>query len=88
MVYILRRDKFYPVAKSAVLTSMLGYIIVAIGLLVDSGQWYNFWRPLVSWGASSAMFAVFWCLFLYLIIQMLESGGNMLEKIFGGTDFL
>ena len=80
MVYIMRRDKFYSIARSAMLTSLLGYVIVAIGLLVDSGQWYNFWKPLVSWGYGSAMFAVFWCLFVYLIIQMLEFGGNVLIK--------
>jgi Ni/Fe-hydrogenase subunit HybB-like protein len=80
LVYIMRRDKFYHVAKSAMLTSLLGYVIVGIGLLVDSGQWYNFWKPLVSWGYGSAMFAVFWCLFVYLIIQMLEFGGNMVTK--------
>jgi Ni/Fe-hydrogenase subunit HybB-like protein len=80
LVYVMRRDKFYSVAKSAMLTSLLGYIIVGIGILVDAGQWYNFWKPLVSWGYGSAMFAVFWCLFVYLIIQMLEFGGNMVTK--------
>jgi Ni/Fe-hydrogenase subunit HybB-like protein len=84
LVYILRKDKFYPIARSAMLTSLLGYVIVVLGLLIEVGQWFNFWRPFVSWGHSSILFEVFWCISMYTIIQVLEFCEIGTEKVFKG----
>lgn len=82
IVYVLRRDRFYPIARSAMLTSLLGYVIVVIGLLIEVGQWFNFWRPFVSWGHTSVLFEVFWCISTYTLIQVLEFAEIATEKVF------
>lgn len=84
LVYVLRKDKFYPIARSAMLTSLLGYVIVVMGLLIEVGQWFNFWRPFVSWGHSSVLFEVFWCISVYTLIQVLEFAEIATEKVFKG----
>lgn len=84
LVYVLRKDQFYPIARSAMLTSLLGYVIVVLGLLIEVGQWFNFWRPFVSWGHSSILFEVFWCISMYTIIQVLEFCEIGTEKVFKG----
>ncbi|NLI93304.1 MAG: Ni/Fe-hydrogenase cytochrome b subunit [Peptococcaceae bacterium] len=84
IVYILRRDKYYPVARSAMLTSLLGYVIVVLGLLIEVGQWFNFWRPFVSWGYDSALFEVFWCISMYTLVQVIEFCEIATEKVFRG----
>jgi len=84
IVYILRRDKFYPIARSTMLTSLLGYIVVVLGLLIEVGQWFNFWRPYVSWGHASVLFEVFWCVSCYTVIQILEFCEVATEKVFKG----
>jgi Ni/Fe-hydrogenase subunit HybB-like protein len=84
IVYVLRRDQFYPIARSAMLTSLLGYIIVVLGLLIEVGQWFNFWRPFVSWGHTSVLFEVFWCISMYTMIQVLEFCEIATEKVFKG----
>lgn len=84
IVYVLRRDKFYSIARSAMLTSLLGYVIVVLGLLIEVGQWFNFWRPFVSWGHHSILFEVFWCISMYTIIQVLEFCEIGTEKVFKG----
>ncbi len=85
IVYVLRRDKFYPIARSAMLTSLLGYIVVVLGLLIEVGQWFNFWRPYVSWGHASVLFEVFWCISCYTLIQVLEFCEVGTEKVFKGA---
>ncbi|SDH32638.1 NrfD/PsrC family molybdoenzyme membrane anchor subunit [Desulfosporosinus hippei] len=85
IVYVLRRDKFYPIARSAMLTSLLGYIVVVLGLLIEVGQWFNFWRPYVSWGHASVLFEVFWCISCYTVIQILEFCEVGTEKVFKGA---
>ncbi|AFM41656.1 polysulfide reductase [Desulfosporosinus acidiphilus SJ4] len=84
IVYVLRRDKFYPIARSTMLTSLLGYIVVVLGLLIEVGQWFNFWRPYVSWGHTSVLFEVFWCVSCYTLIQVLEFCEVATEKVFKG----
>lgn len=81
IVHILHRDKYYPVARGAMLTSLLGYILVMAGLFLDIGQWFNFWRPFISWGHASVLFEVFWCISIYTTIQVLEFGEIVTERI-------
>lgn len=81
IVHILHKDKYHPVARGALLTSLLGYVLVMLGLFLDIGQWFNFWRPFVSWGHASVLFEVFWCVSIYTTIQVLEFGEVVTEKI-------
>lgn len=81
LVYVLRVKKFKSVARSAMLTSLLGYLLVMAGLFLDIGRWFNFWRPFVYWGYHSVLFEVFWCVSLYTTIQLLEFGHVFTERV-------
>jgi len=81
LVYVLNVTKFKSIARSAMLTSLLGYLLVLLGLFMDIGRWFNFWRPFVSWGYHSVLFEVFWCVSLYTLIQLLEFGHIATEKV-------
>lgn len=85
IVHVLHRNKYNAIARSAMLTSLLGYLIVMVGLFMDIGQWFNFWRPFVSWGYNSVLFEVFWCVSCYTTIQVLEFGEIATEKV--GTKY-
>ncbi|OAT80229.1 NrfD/PsrC family molybdoenzyme membrane anchor subunit [Desulfotomaculum copahuensis] len=81
LVYVLNVAKFKSIARSALLTSLIGYLLVLFGLFMDIGRWFNFWRPFVSWGYHSVLFEVFWCISLYTLIQLLEFGHIATEKV-------
>ncbi|MGB9887174.1 MAG: NrfD/PsrC family molybdoenzyme membrane anchor subunit [Moorellales bacterium] len=83
IVYVLHRRKFKPIARAALITSMLGYIIVVVGLFVEIGRWYNFWRPFLVYpgGWHSVLFEVFWCVSCYTVVQILEFGHIFFEKV-------
>ena len=81
IAHILHIEKFNVIARSAMLTSLLGYLLVMVGLFLDIGQWFNFWRPFVSWGYHSVLFEVFWCVSLYTTVQVLEFGEIGTEKV-------
>ncbi len=81
IVHVLHKDKYLPVARAALLTSLLGYIIALVGLFLDIGRWYNFWRPFFYWGYHSVLFEVFWCIALYTTVQILEFGDIFFEKV-------
>jgi len=81
IVHVLHKDKYLPIARAALLTSLIGYIIALISLLMDIGRWTNFWRPFFYWGYHSVLFEVFWCISLYTTIQVLEFGDIFLERV-------
>jgi Ni/Fe-hydrogenase subunit HybB-like protein len=62
-----------PVVRAAILTGFLGYVFAVIGLLCDLGQPWRIAYPLVySWGTTSVMFEVGWCVALYATVLALE----------------
>jgi len=81
IVHVLHKDKYLPIARAALLTSLIGYIIALVSLLLDIGRWTNFWRPFFYWGYHSVLFEVFWCISLYTTVQVLEFGDIFLERV-------
>lgn len=75
-------QKYGVVARSALLTSLLGYLLVMAGLFLDIGLWPHFWRPFVSWGYTSVLFEVFWCISIYTTILTLEFHEVITERMF------
>jgi len=73
--------KYRVVARGALLTSFFGYLLVMAGLFLDIGQWPNFWRPFISWGYTSPLFEVFWCISIYTTILSLEFSEIITERI-------
>ncbi|HBT46772.1 MAG TPA: hydrogenase, partial [Peptococcaceae bacterium] len=81
LVHILHRNEYKPIVRAALLTSLIGYLLVLAGLFLDVGRWYNAWRPFFFWGYHSVLFEVFWCVSLYTLVQLLEFGEVALERI-------
>ncbi|MCR5176968.1 MAG: polysulfide reductase NrfD [Anaerovibrio sp.] len=81
LVSMFRYKQYGIVARGALLTSLLGYILVMAGLFLDIGQWFNFWRPFVSWGYTSVLFEVFWCISIYTTILSVEFFEIITERV-------
>jgi Ni/Fe-hydrogenase subunit HybB-like protein len=72
-VYIFGLEKYHPVVRPAVLTGFLGYLFVVIGLLADLGSPWRLPVPVFySFGTTSVMFEVAWCVALYSTVLAFE----------------
>jgi len=71
-VYIFHLDEYHPFARPAILTALLGYIAVAVGLLYDLGLPWHIWHPTIFWQYHSVLFEVAACVMLYLTVLSLE----------------
>jgi Ni/Fe-hydrogenase subunit HybB-like protein len=80
VVYIFGLKQYHAVVRPAILTGFLGYFFVVVGLLVDLGRPWKLPVPVFySWGTSSVMFEVAWCVFLYLTVLALEFSPTLFE---------
>ncbi len=72
LTHILHREHYHAIARPALLTAMLGYTFVVIGLQADLGRYYNVWHPLIMWQGNSVLFEVGMCVMCYLNVLYLE----------------
>ena len=85
LVYIFNREHFHAIIRPALLTALLGYTFVAVGLLFDLGRWYTIWHPMLPsmWQGNSVLFEVAICVMLYLGILYFEFAPIVCERFIG-----
>ncbi|MBW1688795.1 MAG: polysulfide reductase NrfD, partial [Deltaproteobacteria bacterium] len=78
-VYIFRIERYRSFARPAILTALLGYTAVTIGLMYDIGLPWRIWHPIVYPQLHSVLFEVALCVMLYLAVLTLEFAPVVLE---------
>ena len=81
--HVMHLEEYHAVIRPALLTAMLGYTFVAIGVCVDIGRWYFVWHPLVMWNGSSALFEVGICVMIYMTVLYIEFLPLVTERFIG-----
>ena len=72
-VHLFGLRDYKPLLRPAILTGVLGYFFVVIGLCFDLGRPWRLPYPMfVSYGVTSVMFLVGWHVALYLTVQFVE----------------
>jgi Ni/Fe-hydrogenase subunit HybB-like protein len=83
LAHILGRHYYEPVARPALLTAMLGYTFVVLGLIVDIGRSWAIWKPMVYWNFHSVLFEVAMCVMFYLNVLYIEFIPIVVERFKG-----
>ncbi|MBS4025761.1 MAG: Ni/Fe-hydrogenase cytochrome b subunit [Clostridia bacterium] len=79
-VYIFNRKKYHAFVRPAILTGLLGYLLVIVGLLADLGRPWAIWHAMIMWQPRSIMFEVALCVMLYTTVLMIEFSPVVFEK--------
>jgi Ni/Fe-hydrogenase subunit HybB-like protein len=74
VVYVMKVEKYKPIARVTVLNGLLAYIFYAGALVFDLGRPWNIINPIVgnSFGYNSVLFLVAWHFLLYMITELIE----------------
>jgi Ni/Fe-hydrogenase subunit HybB-like protein len=88
LVHITGRDYYKPIVRPALLTALLGYTVVALGLLVDVGRYWAMWHPLVYWQPNSVLFEIAICVSIYLVVLYHEFLPIIVERYHKTAPFL
>jgi formate dehydrogenase iron-sulfur subunit len=81
VVHLFGGHRFHPLARPAILTAFLGYLLFIFALMVDLGRPWNIWWALISWNHYSPMFEVAWCVMFYTGVLALEFTPAVLERL-------
>ena len=84
--HVMHREEFRVIIRPALLTAMLGYTFVALGVFSDIGRWYFIWHPLIMWNGSSVLFEVGMCVMIYMAVLYIEFIPIVCERFIGRVD--
>ncbi|MDF1545127.1 MAG: Ni/Fe-hydrogenase cytochrome b subunit [bacterium] len=86
---VFHKEKYHVIIRPALLTAMLGYTFVVIGLLADLGRYYNVWHPMAPsmWQGNSVLFEVGICVMIYLTVLYIEFLPIVVERFKGRVNF-
>jgi Ni/Fe-hydrogenase subunit HybB-like protein len=82
---IFHKEEYHVIVRPALLTALLGYTFVVIGLLADLGRYYNVWHPMLPsmWQGNSVLFEVGMCVMVYLTVLYIEFLPVVAERFVG-----
>ena len=83
IAYVFNRDQYHAVIRPALLTAMLGYTFVVLGLLVDIGRYWNITSPVYNHNGNSVLFEVAICVMIYLHVLYFEFVPIVAERFSG-----
>jgi len=89
LAHVFHRKEYEVIARPALLTALLGYTFVGLGLMVDLGRYYNIWHPILPgmWQGNSVLFEVGMCVMCYLTVLYIEFLPVVCERFIGDARF-
>ena len=81
--HIMFKERYNVILRPALLTALLGYTFVAIGVFIDLGRYYSIWHPLVMWNGTSPLFEVGLCVMIYATVLYIEFFPIVAERLIG-----
>ncbi len=81
IVYIFNLKKYQILARPAILTAFIGYLLVVFALLVDLGQPWYIWKMIFNPNIHSPLYEVGWCVMLYNVVLALEFSPAVFERL-------
>ena len=85
LAHIFHKHHYHVIVRPALLTAMIGYTFVALGVVVDLGRYYNIWHVMMPpmWQGNSVLFEVGICVMLYLTVLYIEFLPIVCERFVG-----
>lgn len=81
LVYILQIKELKPLLRPSVLTAFLGYLMVAIALMVDLGHPERIWYMMIYWNHTSVLLEIGICVMSYLTVLAIEFAPVAFERL-------
>jgi Ni/Fe-hydrogenase subunit HybB-like protein len=83
LVYVMNRGEYHPLVRPAVLTSLLGYGMGTLGVVVDLGRPWELWKvPIFFWRwTRSPQLEVALCITAYVFVLLIEASPALLERL-------
>ena len=82
LTYAFNRGEYHPMVRPALLTSLFGYSLAGISVIIDIGRYWQAYNIILPWHSNlhSVMFEVALCIGAYCLVLWIEFAPTILEK--------
>jgi len=82
MTYACNRGEYHPLVRPALLTSLFGYSLAGVSVMIDIGRYWQAYNIILPWHSNlhSVMFEVALCIGAYVMVVWIEFAPTVLEK--------
>ena len=87
LAHIFHKDEYHAIVRPALLTAMLGYTFVGLGVCFDLGRYYFIYHVFYMWNGNSVLFEVGLCVMAYLTVLYIEFLPAVTERFLGRVNF-
>ncbi len=83
LTYAFNRGEYHPMVRPALLTSLFGYSLAGISVMIDIGRYWHAYNIILPWFSNlhSVMFEVALCIGAYVMVLWIEFAPTVLEKV-------
>lgn len=85
IAHLLHRGQYHALVRPALLTAMIGYTFVAVGVMTDLGRFWAMWHVMLPemWQPNSVLFEVAMCVMTYVTVLYIEFLPVVCERFVG-----
>jgi Polysulphide reductase len=82
LVYIVNRGEFHPLARAGLMTSLFGYSLGGLAVMIDLGRYWQGYNIMLPWlfNTNSVLLETALCIFAYTMVLMVEFAPSVLER--------
>lgn len=83
LTYAFNKMEYHPLVRPALLTSLFGYTLAGVSVMVDIGRYWQAYNIILPWHSNlhSVMFEVALCVGAYVLVLWIEFAPTYLEKV-------
>jgi len=82
LVYVLNKGEYHPLVRPALMTSLFGYSLAGVAVVIDVGRYWQLYNIFLPWYANpnSVLLEVALCVGAYVAVLWIEFTPTFLEK--------
>jgi Ni/Fe-hydrogenase subunit HybB-like protein len=83
LIYILNKGEYHPMARAGLLTSLFGYSLGGLAVLIDLGRYWQGYNIMLPWlvNVNSVLLETALCIFAYIIVLAFEFAPALFERL-------
>lgn len=87
LAHLTHRSEYHAIVRPALLTALIGYTFVALGVATDLGRFWAMWHIMLPtmWQGNSVLFEVGMCVMCYLTVLYIEFLPIVCERFIGAV---
>jgi len=82
LIYILNKGEYHPMARVGLMTSLFGYTLGGLAVMIDLGRYWQGYNIMLPWlvNVNSVLLETVLCIFAYILVLLVEFAPTVFER--------